>query len=221
MQKRNALVAGASGLVGKSLVKQLLNDDQYGNVVIIARKPIGITNPKLIEQIIDFDAIDQLKLDIAIDDAFCALGTTIKTAGSQQAFYKVDYTYVVNFGKWCSANHVQRLLVVSAMGSNAKSRIFYNRVKGEMEESLSTLSIPQIQIFRPSLLMGNRTEKRGGEKIAQFVIGSLGFLFVGKLLNYKGIHANVVAKSMIVKAKQDIAGYAVYESGEMQGIGKG
>jgi uncharacterized protein YbjT (DUF2867 family) len=221
MQKRNALVAGASGLVGKSLVKQLLNDSQYGNVVIIARKPIGITNPKLIEQIIDFDAIDHVKLDIAIDDAFCALGTTIKTAGSQQAFYKVDYTYVVNFGKWCSANHVQRLLVVSAMGSNAKSRIFYNRVKGEMEESLSTLSIPQIQIFRPSLLMGNRTEKRGGEKIAQFVIGSLGFLFVGKLLNYKGIHANVVAKSMIVKAKQDTAGFTVFESGEMQGIGKG
>jgi uncharacterized protein YbjT (DUF2867 family) len=216
MQKRNALVAGASGLVGKSLVKQLLNDDQYGNVVIIARKPIGITNPKLIEQIIDFDAIDQVKLDIAIDDAFCALGTTIKTAGSQQAFYKVDYTYVVNFGKWCSANHVQRLLVVSAMGSNAKSRIFYNRVKGEMEESLSTLSIPQIQVFRPSLLMGNR-----GEKIAQFVIGSLGFLFVGKLLNYKGIHADVVAKSMIVKAKQDTAGFTVFESGEMQGIGKG
>jgi hypothetical protein len=107
------------------------------------------------------------------------------------------------------------------MGSNAKSRIFYNRVKGEMEESLSTLSIPQIQVFRPSLLMGNRTEKRGGEKIAQLVMDSLGFLFVGKLLNYKGIHADVVAKSMISKANQNEAGFTVYESGDMQKIGKG
>ena len=169
----------------------------------------------------DFDSVGLLKLNIAIDDVFCALGTTIKTAGSQQAFYKVDYTYVVNLGKWCEANKVKRFLIVSAMGAASKSGIFYNRVKGEMEMAVSKLSIPQIQIFRPSLLMGNRTEKRAGEKIAQLVMDSLGFLFIGKLLNYKGIHADVVAKSMISKAKQDVAGFTIYESGEMQKIGKG
>ena len=220
MQKRNALIAGASGLVGNSLLNQLLADGEYQNIVIITRKPIGITNPKVIEQIIDFDSVGLLKLNIAIDDVFCALGTTIKTAGSQQAFYKVDYTYVVNLGKWCEANKVKRFLIVSAMGAASKSGIFYNRVKGEMEMAVSKLSIPQIQIFRPSLLMGNRTEKRAGEKIAQLVMDSLGFLFVGKLLNYKGIHADVVAKSMISKAKQDVAGFTIYESGEMQKIGK-
>jgi len=220
MQKRNALIAGASGLVGKSLVEQLLADNQCENIVIVTRKPIGIKNPKLTEQIIDFEAIELLKLNMTIDDVFCALGTTIKTAGSQQAFYKVDFTYVVNLGKWCAANNAQRFLIVSAMGAATKSGIFYNRVKGEMEGAVSKLSISQIQVFRPSLLMGNRSEKRSGEKLAQFLMGSLGFLFVGKLLNYKGIHADVVAKSMIVKAKQEVLGYTIYESGEMQGIGK-
>ncbi|MFZ4548401.1 MAG: NAD(P)H-binding protein, partial [Bacteroidales bacterium] len=217
MQKQNALIAGASGLVGKCLLDQLLVDNQYEHIVIVSRKPIGITNPKIIEKIIDFDAVESLSLNLSIDDVFCALGTTIKAAGSQQAFYKVDYTYVVNLAKWCVANNVQRYLIVSAMGAAAKSGIFYNRVKGEMEETVSKLSIPQVQVFRPSLLMGNRTEKRSGEKIAQYVMDLLGFLFVGKLLNYKGIHAEVVAKSMIAEANREVPGFTIYESGEMQG----
>ncbi len=194
----------------------MLADDQYENIIVIARKPIGTSNPKLIEKTIDFDSIESFKTNISIDDVYCALGTTIKTAGSQQSFYKVDNTYVVNLGKWCVLNNVKRYLIVSAMGADPKSGIFYNRVKGEMEEAASKLSIAQIQVFRPSLLMGNRTEKRGGEKIAQTVMGLLGFIFVGKLLNYKGIHVDVVARSMITAAKRDVPGFTVYESGEMQ-----
>jgi uncharacterized protein YbjT (DUF2867 family) len=216
MQKRNALISGATGLVGNSLLKQLLTDDQYEKIVIIVRRSIDIQHPKLIQQQIDFDAIESLKLDFQIDDVFCALGTTIKNAGSQDAFYKVDYTYVVNQGKWCAANSVRRFLIVSAMGASSKSGIFYNRVKGEMEMAVSKLNIPQIQVFRPSLLMGNRTEKRGGEKFAQIMMGGLGFLFVGPLLKYKAIHADVVANAMIDAAKQEVKGFRVYESGEMQ-----
>ncbi len=218
MQTRNALIAGATGLVGKSLLNQLLADDNYEKVVIITRKAMDVNHPKLIKKLIDFDSVESLALDFQIDDVFCALGTTIKTAGSQDAFYKVDYTYVVNLGKWCAANSVKRLLIVSAMGSNPKSGIFYNRVKGEMETAVSKLSIPQIQIFRPSLLMGNRTEKRGGEKFAQIMMGGLSFLFVGPLLKYKAIHADVVANAMINAAKQEVKGFTVYESGEMQGM---
>jgi len=218
MQKRNALIAGATGLVGKSLLNQLLADDQFEKVVIITRKLIDIKNSKLIQKLIDFDSVESLKPDFPIDDVYCALGTTIKTAGSQDAFYKVDFTYVVNLGKWCEANGVKRFLIVSAMGANPKSGMFYNRVKGEMETAVSQLNIPQIQIFRPSLLMGNRAEKRGGEKFAQVVMGGLGFLFAGPLLKYKGIHADVVAKAMIKAAKQDKEGFTIYESGEMQGM---
>jgi uncharacterized protein YbjT (DUF2867 family) len=220
MEKLNALIAGATGLVGSSLLKQLLVDEQYEKVVVITRKPIEIQHPKLIQQAIDFNSIESMKLDYRIDAVFCTLGTTIKTAGSQDAFYKVDFSYVVNLGKWSAANGVKRFLIVSAMGANAKSGIFYNRVKGEMETAVSQLNIQQIQIFRPSLLMGNRTEKRGGEKIAQVVMGGLGFLFVGPLLKYKGIHADVVAKAMIKAAKENEKGFTVFESGEMQVNGK-
>jgi uncharacterized protein YbjT (DUF2867 family) len=216
MEKRNALIAGATGLVGNSILQQLLSDDQYDKIVTITRKPIDITHPKLIQQQIDFDSIGSLKLDFQVDDVFCALGTTIKSAGSQDAFYKVDFTYVVNLGKWCELNKVKSLLVVSAMGANAKSGIFYNRVKGEMESVVSQMNIPKKNVFRPSLLMGNRTEKRGGEKIAQLVMGGLGFLFAGSLLKYKGIHADVVAKAMIKAAKSDFKGFKIYDSGEMQ-----
>lgn len=216
MEKRNALIAGATGLVGSSLLQQLLADDQYDKIVTITRKKIAVTHPKLIQQLVDFDSIESLKLDFPVDDVFCALGTTIKTAGSQDAFYKVDFTYVVNLGKWCEANGVTRFLIVSAMGANAKSGIFYNRVKGEMEAAVSQLNTPQKQVFRPSLLMGNRTEKRGGEKIAQAVMGGLGFLFVGPLLKYKGIHADMVAKAMIKAAEADVKGFKIIDSGEMQ-----
>jgi uncharacterized protein YbjT (DUF2867 family) len=219
MGKRNALIFGATGLVGNSLLSQLLADDQYEKVVTITRKSIENKHPKLIQLLLDFDSIDLLKLDLQVNDVFCALGTTIKTAGSQEAFYKVDYTFVVNIAKWSAANGVQRLLIVSAMGANAKSRIFYNRVKGEMEIAVSQLNIPQICVFRPSLLLGDRKEKRGGEKIAQAVIGTLGFLFTGSLLKYRGINADVVAKSMIQAANEDLKGFTVFESGEMQGIG--
>jgi len=132
MKKRNTLIAGATGLVGSSLLKQLLADDEYEKIVVIVRKPININHQKLIQKQIDFDSIESLKLDFSVNDVFCALGTTIKTAGSQDAFYKVDFTYVLNLAKWCAANGVKRFLIVSAMGANPKSGIFYNRVKGEM-----------------------------------------------------------------------------------------
>ena len=219
MEKRNALIAGATGLVGNAILQQLMVDNQYEKIIITTRKLIDVKHPKLIQQQIDFDTIESLKLDSQVEDVFCALGTTIKTAGSQEAFYKVDYTYVVKLGKWCAANGVKRFMIVSAMGANAKSGIFYNRVKGDMETAVSQLNIPQIQVFRPSLLMGNRKEKRSGEKIAQVVMGTLGFLFMGPLLKYKGIHANVVAKAMIKSAKAEVKGFKVYESGEMQEMG--
>jgi len=218
MQKRIALIAGATGLVGKSLLRQLLANDQYDKIIVITRRPVDSSHPKLVQQLVDFDTIETLKLSLPVDDVFCALGTTIKTAGSQDAFYTVDFTYVVNLGKWCAANGVKRFLIVSAMGANPKSGIFYNRVKGEMEATVSQLTIPQIQIFRPSLLMGNRTEKRGGEKIAQVVMGSLGFLFKGPLLKYKGIHADVVAKAMINAAGKENEGFRIIDSGEMQAM---
>jgi uncharacterized protein YbjT (DUF2867 family) len=216
MGKRNALIAGATGLVGNAILQQLLANDQYEHIVTISRKPNGFNYPKLIHLQLDFDKIEMLKPGFQVDDVFCALGTTIKTAGSQDAFYKVDMTYVVNLGKWCSANGVKKFMVVSAMGANPKSGIFYNRVKGEMEAAVRQLNIPQKMIFRPSLLIGKRKEKRAGEKFAQIVMGGLGFLFSGPLLKYKPIHADVVAKVMIKAARVNVNEFEIYNSAEMQ-----
>jgi len=216
MEKHNVLIAGATGLVGNSILQQVLADDRFEKIQVITRKPLGLVNPKLFQKQIDFEQIESFKPDFVIDIVFCALGTTIKTAGSQDAFYNVDFTYVVNLGKWCAKNGVKRFLVLSAMGANAKSGIFYNRVKGEMETAVSQLNIPYIQIFRPSLLMGKRSETRRGEKFAQVMMGSLGFLFTGPLLKYRGIHADVVAKAMIKAADREIKGISIYDSGEMQ-----
>jgi len=216
MEKRIALIAGATGLVGNALLQQLLADDHYEKIIAITRKPLALTHPKLSQQQVDFDKIESFNPGFQVDDVFCALGTTINTAGSQEAFYKVDFTYVTTLGKWCETNGVKRFLVVSAMGADAKSGIFYNRVKGEIEKALSGLNIPQIQVFRPSLLMGTRQEKRTGEKIAQVVMGALGFLFAGPLLKYKGIRADVVAKAMIKAANSNTEIFRIYDSGEMQ-----
>ncbi len=216
MQKRNALIAGATGLVGKCLLQQLLADDQYDRIFMVSRKPSSVSNPKLIQQQIDFDSIEKMNPDFPIDDVFCALGTTIKAAGSQDAFYKVDYNYVVNLAAWGAANGVKRFLVVSAMGANAKSGIFYNRVKGEMELAVTKLNILHIRIFRPSLLMGKRKERRGGERLAQGFMLALGFLFAGPLLKYKGIEAHKVARAMVKAAREDRTGFRIYESEEMQ-----
>lgn len=220
MEKRNALLAGATGLVGNQLLNQLIENELYDKIIVITRRPLHSSNEKIIEQLTDFEKVEDLKPELTINDVYCALGTTIKTAGSEDAFIKVDYTYVVNLARWCEKNGVNRFLVVSAMGANEKSSIFYNRIKGKTEAAISKLSIPHIHVFRPSLLMGDRIERRGGEKVAQIVMGFLGFLFAGPLLKYIGIYDIVVAKSMIKAAQSEEKGIRVYESDVMQQMGK-
>lgn len=217
MEKRNTLLAGASGLVGSALLDKLISDDRYDKIVLISRNPdISYTSEKIISQLIDFDDLIHLKTEIRIDDVYCALGTTIKTAGSQDAFRKVDFDYVVNLAKWSQNNGIQRFMVVSAMGSKASSAIFYNKIKGEMEDAVKLVQIPETHVFRPSLLLGNRKEKRTGEKIAQMVMTAIGFIFKGPLLNFKGIKASDVASSMIDTAFETSPGFHVHLSGDMQ-----
>ena len=155
--QRTALLAGATGLVGGHLLRRLLADPRYRQVIAVSRKALGIEHPKLRPVITVFDAIEAAVagLDETVDDAFCALGTTVKTAGSRAAFRRVDFGYVVAFARAAGA---QRLMLVSAMGASARSGIFYLRVKGETEEAVAVLSYPALHIFRPGLLLGQRAE---------------------------------------------------------------
>ncbi len=213
---KNALIAGASGLVGSELLRQLLGNDEYEKVVVLVRKPLELTHPKLLQVQTDYSRIEALAPPVPIHTLFCALGTTIKKAGSQAAFRKVDHDYVTGLGNFCEKNRVGMLLVVSAMGADSGSRVFYNRVKGEMEAALQPLSIPSIAIFRPSLLLGKRSEFRLGEKVAQAIMGALGFIFIGGLVKYKPISAAKVARAMIAKAEMPVFGFQIIDSGEMQ-----
>jgi uncharacterized protein YbjT (DUF2867 family) len=200
MKSKIALVLGATGLVGQKLVEKLTIDERYESILIINRREVNYTHPKIQEKVIDFDKINESIKQVNATDLFCCVGTTIKTAGSQEAFRKVDFDIPVNFGKIAKRNEIQNFVIISSIGANSKSATFYSKVKGEVEDQLSALRIPHLTILRPSLLLGNRDEKRLGEGISQVLFSCFGFLMVGPLKKYKAIPASQVAKAMIYYA---------------------
>ncbi len=216
MTKYNALVAGSSGLVGSHLLQQLINDSNCENIVLLVRREPEQTSSKLKYDIVDFSNLEKYVPPVPVDFVFCALGTTIRTAGSQEAFRKVDYSYVKSLADWSYAHGAKKFLLVSAMGANKNSSIFYNRVKGEAENAVAACPISAVHIFRPSLLMGERKEKRFGERMAQIVMKVTDFLFVGPLKNAKAIHASKVAAAMLQAASGTSSGVHIHLSGEMQ-----
>ena len=213
--KRTALVAGATGLVGGHCVEELLREDSYSRVVALVRRPGLPVREKLEEYLIDFESLDDETRLPAVDDVFCCLGTTIKKAGTKEAFRRVDHDYVVFLAKAALASGAKQFLLVSSIGADAGSRIFYSRVKGEVEADISALAFGAVQIFRPSMLLGNRNEFRLGEKVAQIVSSALAFLFVGGLSKYRPIEARSVARAMVKVARRQPLGVHVYESEEI------
>lgn len=202
------VAAGASGLVGQELVNQLLADVSFDEVTVIVRAALNQQNPKL--KAILVPSFDQV-LDMTMppsDVAFCSLGSTIKKAGSKEAFYKVDHDYIINFAKSCFKSGVKTFIVVSALGADPLSKVFYNHVKGQTEQDLKNIGFTNLFILQPSLLMGDRLENRPAEKIAQGLTKFLNPLMVGPLVKIKPIKASQVAARMIKlaieKSKQSV-----------------
>lgn len=197
-----ALLAGATGLVGFQLFGQLLRDDRCGGLTILVRRPIRLLpelaayQDKLTVITADFDRMDEALSGVEADVVFCALGTTIRKAGSQEAFRQVDLMYPAALGEWAKTNGARKFIVISAMGANAKSSIFYNRVKGEMEARLGELGLQEVHIVRPSLLLGKRDELRLGEKAAILLNPVLQVLLQGPLRKYRPVRAEAVATFM-------------------------
>jgi len=191
-----ALIAGASGLIGRDLLKLFIQDDKITQIYSLARSKQDKMPSKVIQILTDFESVLDIELP-ACDVGLCTLGTTIKKAGSRENFYTVDHDYVLNFARLCKKRGVKTFIVVSAMGADVKSKVFYNQVKGRTEEDLKSLDFESLVILRPSLLLGERSEFRLGEWIAQKTIGSLGFLFVGSLAKVKPISGRKVAMRMI------------------------
>ena len=210
---RSVLVAGASGLVGREILKTLLADDSVGAVHTLGRRELPLQHAKLAQHRIDFAALPALP---RVDEALIALGTTIKVAGSQQAFRAVDYDAVVNVARAAKAAGATRLGVVSAMGADAGSRIFYSRVKGEMEDALRALGFETLVIARPSMLAGDREALgqpvRGGEGLALKITRALAPLIPD---NYKSISVADVAHAL-VEGVRGPKGTRVLSSGQMR-----
>ncbi|MBU3157579.1 NAD-dependent epimerase/dehydratase family protein [Clostridium estertheticum] len=216
MEKKTALVVGATGLVGGNLVNMLLEAPEYEKIIVWVRKSTGINNKKLEEKIINFELLDTYKLEDTVNHIFCCLGTTIKKAKSKEAFKKVDLEYIVSLAMKAKENDVSQFLVISAMGSDVKSAVFYNKVKGQMENELSNLVLRGLKIFRPSLLLGDRTEFRFGEKAAEVVSKCIPFIFNGALKKYKPVYGNTVAKAMYKVAIEEKSGIEAFNSEVIQ-----
>ncbi len=207
-----ALVAGSTGLIGSQLVELLLSDLYYSKVIAISRRPLSITHTRLENVLMEIDQLPDHN-QLTADDVFCCLGTTMKQAGSKEAFRKVDFDFPVQLAKLLKTNGAKQFLLVSALGSNKNSSIFYNQVKGEVEEAIATIGYPTLHVFKPSLLTGSRKEKRAGEDVAKIVYKYLGFLIPEK---YKSIEAIKVARAMQAATKQSQTGVIVHESASMQ-----
>ncbi|ARS36400.1 oxidoreductase [Pontibacter actiniarum] len=220
MQKvRTALIAGASGLVGGHLLSLLLKSERYSQVISIGRHELPLIHPKLDQQVIDFDKMRGYAADLTADDVFCCLGTTIKKAGSKENFYKVDHTYVVQLAEITAQRGAVQFLVVSAMGADTGSMFFYNKTKGEMERDVQQQPFNALHFFRPSLLLGEREEHRGGEEFASKVMKPLSGLMVGPLEKYKPIEAETVAKAMLQAAREEKPGRHIHLSDDIAHVG--
>lgn len=215
-----AIVAGATGLVGRELVKMLLNHPAYNRVVVLVRREIGLSHPKLEERHIMFDRMEkEVEGELFKDaDVFCSLGTTIKQAGSQEAFRRVDHDYPLSLGQIARQNGAARFIIVSAMGSSDRSRMFYNRVKGETERDLALLGLSRLVVLKPSLMFGDRTENRPGERAAIVIFRLFGALMIGPLARYKAIESRKVAQAMILAARREGPSLEVLESEEISAL---
>ncbi|WP_159470567.1 NAD-dependent epimerase/dehydratase family protein [Dyadobacter sp. 3J3] len=212
---KTALVIGATGLVGKQVLNYLLASPIYNQIKVLTRRSSGIQHEKLDEIFFDFDKPDASL--VKADDIFCCLGTTIKKAGSEEAFKKVDFQYPLQIGRLGKLNGASKYLIVSSMGADSKSFIFYNRVKGEIEKELTDLHYDALHILRPSLLLGDRGgESRFGEKIGEVLAKILDPVMVGPLKKYAAIDSDKVARGMVELAQLPEKGVFIHNSAELQ-----
>jgi uncharacterized protein YbjT (DUF2867 family) len=201
---RSALLLGTTGLVGGRLLNRLLAHPGYERVTVWVRRPVSLQIHKFSQLVVDFDRLDEYAAQLDAQDVYVALGTTIKTAGSQEAFRRVDLDYPLALARIAKARGAQRFLLVSALGANPRSRVFYNRIKGEVEAAVAGVGIPQTWFFRPSLLVGQRREERAGERTAIAAGKVLAPFLIGGLRKYRPVAADAVAAAMVYAATHDV-----------------
>ena len=215
MEKRSAVVFGATGMVGMELVKRLCERNEYVSVTAIGRRAVEWEHPKLQQIVHSLDELTESDIRFA-HDVFCCLGTTKKKAGSKEQFEKVDFEYPLQIASIAKNLHIAHFIVISAMGANESANIHYSKVKGQLEQELQKLELPRLSIIRPSLLVGSRQEFRFGEKMGEQVLKVVNPILIGGLKKYRSIKASQVADAMITIAlKKDKSPMKVYTSNQL------
>lgn len=214
---RSAIVLGATGLTGGYLLNILLKDPKYSKVILFSRSSVGFQHDKLEEHLIDLLELEKYKESFVADEVFCCIGTTKSKTPDNETYKKIDLGIPVTAAKLCRQNNIEKFLVISALGADANSSVFYNKVKGEMQHQVLEQGISKTYIFQPSLIAGDREEKRFFENLAIKSFKVLNKLMIGSLRKYRSIHPETIAKAMHICAKN---GYSkiLIESDEIQEI---
>jgi uncharacterized protein YbjT (DUF2867 family) len=198
---RGAAIAGATGMTGQLLLNRFLDDGGFDPVLALLRRPLHRRHPRLLERVVDFSALASMAA-APVDVAICCLGTTIRKAGSKEAFRAVDYGYALAFARWARGQGARHFLYVSSVAADLGSPNFYLRVKAETERDLEEIGFEWLDIFQPSFLLGHRAESRPGERVGQAVVQGLKFLLSGPLERYRGVHGSTVAQAILERARQ-------------------
>ncbi len=210
MSERSAVVAGATGLTGGYCLRLLLEDEDYAQVTTITRRPISLQHDKLTQRVLDFERLDEVADALAVNDVFCCLGTTLLKAGSHAAFARVDYGFVKWLAELAAEAGARQFLLISAIGANHFSPIFYNRTKRRAEDAVRALPFASVHIMRPALLLGHRREARPIEDFIKLFSPYMSLALWGPLQRYRPVHAETVAEQMIRLAKLDQSGVHVH-----------
>lgn len=216
---KRATLIGATGLIGSHLLSLLQDDDSFSTIRLLVRRPFQNHHPKTEVKLIDFEDAESFKLGIEQSEVvFCTIGTTQqKTNGDKEAYRKVDYDIAVKAAKYCKETGCENFVLVSSVGANAQSKNFYLRLKGEIEEAVSAIGLSSVSFFRPSMLLGNRKEKRSIEKIGQKAMQLFSIALPAK---YRPIPAQEVAAAMVWAAKNQWGGLHIYEYKEIKSASK-
>lgn len=213
-----ALIYGATGLIGSQLLSLLIESTDYQNIIIFTRKKIGIENKKVQIILDEFDAIKKHKNNLKADHVFCCLGTTRKKTPDKKEYYKIDHDYPLIAAAIAIENNCKHFHLVSSIGANKESLFFYTKTKGKLENDLSFLPFESINIYRPSLLLGQRREKRSAEDISAKILHVLNPALIGPLKKYKGIKAFTVAKAMYNQSLNNSKGINIFLPEELNKI---
>jgi len=197
MAQKTAIILGATGLCGGILLQILLNDNRYKKVKLFSRKTVGIKDEKLQEHLIDLLKLSDHEGDFLADEVFCCVGTTKAKTPDKDVYKKIDYGIPVSAAALCKRNKIRTFVVISALGASAESKVFYNRLKGQMENVVVSMGIPKIHILQPSLIGGYRKEKRPGERLAKRAFLILNTILVGPFRKYRSIYPVAIARCMV------------------------